>query len=306
MKSLNVKFIDGGECARAIVLRALSFDYEVREGDTPSVVFFSDDKLAKHKAFRDCLKIYVAIEYNYPNYGLCDYSLGFLPLSTSKNLRLPVYTWEDKGSELVKGENEWKNVIQSKDKFCAFVVSNGNKNRTWKRISFFHKLSNYKRIDSGGSFLNNVGHRVDDKLAFYKPYKFVLTFENQKNPWYTTEKLVHAMLSRCVPIYWGNSRIAEDFNPKSFINVGDFKNDEEAIQYIMKVDEDLALFEKYIKEPFFYGNKPNEFFNIERLRNFLSHAIEGPRNRREFFGYIPFKLLDIKKRIQPYYEKVLR
>jgi len=79
---------------------------------------------------------------------------------------LPFYTWEDRGEDLIKGENEWKKIIHEKNKFCAFIVSNVNPNRTWKRISFFHKLSKYKTVDSGGGALNNIGYRVDKKLSF--------------------------------------------------------------------------------------------------------------------------------------------
>ena len=304
MKPLNIKFVDSGESARPIILHALSFDYDVQESDTPSIVFFGDNRAAKHKQFQKCLKIYVSIEYNYPNFNQCDYALSFLTLSTHKNLRLPYYTWEDCGKDLIKSSNEWQKLIHEKNKFCAFVVKNDNPKRTWKRISFFHKLSKYKTVDSGGWALNNIGYRVENKLEFYKPYKFVIAFENKLSRGYTCEKIVHAMQSRCVPIYWGNPDIVREFNPKSFINLHDFKNDEEAIDHIIQVDQNPALLEQYLKEPFFYNNEINEWFDIKRLRNFLVKAIESPRTRRTLLGYIPFKRLDMKQRIQPYYEKI--
>ena len=304
MKPLNIKFVDSGESARPIILHALSFDYDVQESDSPSIVFFGDNRAAKHKQFQKCLKIYVSIEYNYPNFNQCDYALSFLTLSTHKNLRLPYYTWEDCGKDLIKSSNEWQKLIHEKNKFCAFVVKNDNPRRTWKRISFFHKLSKYKTVDSGGWALNNIGYRVENKLEFYKPYKFVIAFENKLNSEYTSEKIVHAMQSRCVPIYWGNPDIVREFNPKSFINLHDFKNDEEAIDHIIQVDQNPALLEQYLREPFFYNNEINEWFDIKRLRNFLVKAIESPRTRRTLLGYIPFKRLDMKQRIQPYYEKI--
>jgi hypothetical protein len=36
----------------------------------------------------------------------------------------------------------------------------------------------------------------------------------------------------------------------------------------------------------------------------LVKAIESPRTRRALLGYIPFKWLDMKQEIQPYYEKI--
>lgn len=304
MKPLNVKFIDGAEQARAIILHALSFDYDAKEADPPSVVFFADDKRAAHRQYRDCLKIYTAVEYTYPNFHQCDYALSYLNLPTAKNLRLPYYTWQDCGQELVKKNDEWQTVIREKTKFCSFIVSNDNPRRTWKRISFFNKLSQYKNVDSGGRALNNIGYQVEDKIAFCRPYKFAITIENQSKREYTTEKIVHAMMSRCIPIYWGNPDIVREFNPKSFINVHDFKNDEDVIAHIMQIDQNQELLEKYLREPYFYNNQINESFDIQRLRRFLVNAIESPRTNRELFGYLPFKLMEVKKGIQPYFEKI--
>jgi len=78
----------------------------------------------------------------------------------------------------------------------------------------------------------------------------------------------------------GNPDIVREFNPKSFINLHDFKNDEEAIDHIIQVDQNPALLEQYLREPFFYNNEINEWFDIKRLRNFLVKAIESPRTRR--------------------------
>lgn len=47
-------------------------------------------------------------------------------------------------------------------KFCSFVVSNGF-NCDKEREIFFKLLNTYKKIDSGGRFLNNIGYRVYDK-----------------------------------------------------------------------------------------------------------------------------------------------
>ncbi|EMJ43418.1 glycosyltransferase family 10 domain-containing protein, partial [Helicobacter pylori] len=38
--------------------------------------------------------------------------------------------------------------------------------------------------------------------------------------------------SHTIPIYWGSPSVAKDFNPKSFVNVCDFKDFDEAIDYV--------------------------------------------------------------------------
>ena len=85
-----------------------------------------------------------------------------------------------------------------------------------KRIGFFKELSKYKKVDSGGKVLNNVGGCVEDKLEFIKDYKFVISFENSAHPGYTTEKIVDPLAMNCIPIYWGNPYVARDFNNKRF------------------------------------------------------------------------------------------
>ena len=64
----------------------------------------------------------------------------------------------------------------AKRKFCAFVVSNSNANGI--RRDFFETLSEYKKVDSGGRYLNNVGGAVKDKIEFCSQHKFTIAFEN--------------------------------------------------------------------------------------------------------------------------------
>ncbi|MDU9759492.1 glycosyltransferase family 10 domain-containing protein, partial [Helicobacter pylori] len=45
-------------------------------------------------------------------------------------------------------------------------------------------------------------------------------------------KILDAYFSHTIPIYWGSPSVAKDFNPKSFVNVHDFNNFDEAIDYI--------------------------------------------------------------------------
>ncbi|WP_241893343.1 glycosyltransferase family 10 domain-containing protein, partial [Helicobacter pylori] len=49
---------------------------------------------------------------------------------------------------------------------------------------------------------------------------------------YVTEKIIDAYFSHTIPIYWGSPSVAKDFNPKSFVNVHDFKDFDEAIDYV--------------------------------------------------------------------------
>ncbi|PUD13967.1 fucosyltransferase, partial [Helicobacter pylori] len=76
------------------------------------------------------------------------------------------------------------------------------------------------------------GYKVKNKNEFLSQYKFNLCFENSQGYGYVTEKILDAYFSHTIPIYWGSPSVAKDFNPKSFVNVHDFKNFDEAIDYI--------------------------------------------------------------------------
>ncbi|MCO5287774.1 MAG: glycosyltransferase family 10 [Chitinophagaceae bacterium] len=142
-------------------------------------------------------------------------------------------------------------IAKQKTKFACMVVSNG---ACKERNQFFEMLNRYKKVDSGGKYLNNVGGPVKDKVEFIKEYKFVLAFENSSYPGYTTEKIVEPMLVNSLPIYWGNPVINRDFNPKSFVNIHDYNSFDDAIETIIQIDKDEELYRKYLSEPFFEGN----------------------------------------------------
>jgi hypothetical protein len=128
--------------------------------------------------------------------------------------------------------------------------------------------------------MNNIGRTIpysrEAKLSFMREYKFYMAFENDLVPWYTTEKIAEGMATRCIPIYWGNPHVAQDFNPKSFLNYSDFPNEQALIERIIEIDKNDELYREYLRQPFFYGNKPNKYFDEMRTLDFLTRCIEDP------------------------------
>lgn len=145
----------------------------------------------------------------------------------------------------------------NRDKFCCIVVGNGYCSA---RNQLFYELSKYKKVDSLGNWNNNVGKRIGetviDKLEAMKEYKYTLCCENSSYPGYVTEKLLHAKMAGCIPIYWGDPLIKEDVNPKCFINVNDFDSVEKLIQHIDDI-ESGKIQETYSQEPFFTQDQIN-------------------------------------------------
>lgn len=140
--------------------------------------------------------------------------------------------------DAIKNSEDWKD----RKRFCGFVVSNPT---NMERNIAFELLNAYEEIDSGGAYKNNIGGPISHmyggggggdvaKHAFLRERKFCLCYENGSAPGYVTEKLLHAKMAGCIPIYWGCKEAGlVDFDPRGFIDMtGVSVND-----IVSKVDE---------------------------------------------------------------------
>ena len=66
--------------------------------------------------------------------------------------------------------------------------------------------------------------------------------ENSRVEGYCTEKITDAFAAGCVPIYWGDPRVHDEFNENSFIDVSRFHSIDEAVEYILEVDKNDDLY----------------------------------------------------------------
>ena len=139
---------------------------------------------------------------------------------------------------------------------------------------FLQKLSEQRHVDSGGRYKNNVGGRVPDKMAFVRQYRFCFAFENSYYPGYTTEKIIEAKKAGAVPIYWGNPRVAEDFDPHAFINVHDFPNVQACIERILTLDENPMAWRAVRDTPLLPGNAYTRYSDSAVLKNWLIGVVE--------------------------------
>ena len=147
-----------------------NFEIEI-DPHNPDYLFFSIFG-NNHQHYKNCKKIFYTGENIAPPMHYCDYSFSFDYLNDERNFRLPHYLLYDGYYDLANKEVNDKLVDR---KFCNFIVSNPN---CANRNDFFMKLSQYKKIDSGGKFMNNIGKFVTNKVEFQADYKFSLAFEN--------------------------------------------------------------------------------------------------------------------------------
>jgi hypothetical protein len=252
--------------------------FEVEICDCPDFLIFADIGQHAHRV-QNCVKIYFCVEVFRPDFKSYDYAFTCHETGDPRNLRLPCYVHFATPQLLNKEGDNPEKILAGKTKFCCFLAGYADR-KTRVRNEFFHKLCQYKKVDSAGRALNNTGWRVPPgsgpKIEFLRPYKFNIAFENASVPGYTTEKIVEAMRARAMPIYWGNPGIAAEFNPKSFLNYFDFPSEEALIEKIIELDQDDAKYMEYLRQPYFHHNQPNEFFSCERLLNQFEKIFTTP------------------------------
>lgn len=211
MKKIHIHFCDFGDMQgiASYFIDFLSRHFEVVLDDkTPQYVFFSVFGGGEVLKYKDSIRIFYTGENLCADFDLCDYAIDFNHLEFfDRHLRYPLYLFykEDFLRASKKHQNIAPQILQEKTRFCNFIVSNNIFAESFREEAFY-TLNSYRRVDSGGRFLNNMGGRVKDKFAFQSECKFSFCFENSSTPGYITEKLIQAAAAKTIPIYWGDER----------------------------------------------------------------------------------------------------
>lgn len=133
--------------------------------------------------------------------------------------------------------------------FCGFAHSNP---RCEIRNSFFQLLCQYKKVNSYGRLMNNMGkvYQLDwageEQIKLFSNHKFMLCFENSRddNDYYITEKIINAKLSGAIPIYWGTNKCLELFEKDSylFLETNHMESFVKLLNQIKSIDQDESKF----------------------------------------------------------------
>jgi len=219
------------------------FNLEINS-DNPDVIVYScfSNYLKSDKPHT---RVFFTGERISPDFEKYDFAFTFDYSEDPRNFRFPLYLWShDTYFSLSNRSENKKNWASKKTKFCNFIYGNGNTNMDGvkRRIDFFNSLSKYKKVDSGGTVLNNIGFNVVNKNEWISDYKFTISFENQRYNGYTTEKILDPFLAGSLPIYSGNPSIDKDFNSDSFINYDSFDNMDQVISKIIEIDQNDELY----------------------------------------------------------------
>lgn len=273
MKTVRIKFVDfwaNFDVKNNEILSILKKYYQVEFSDTPDYLFYScfGDEYLRYS----CIRIYFTGECLVPDFNECDYAIGFDRLTFGdRYARIPLFSIFNSRNKYLQLKNRQPITlkdIEDRD-FCSFVVSNGAAKED--RVGFFEQLGQYKFVASGGKYRNNVGGAVKDKNTFLQKYKFNIAFENCSHDGYCTEKILDAFVARVVPIYYGDPRIAEDFNSKAFVNAHEFPSMDAVVEHVKMLDNNPELYLQMLNEPVVQPNA-----GVADLEDFLLHIFEQP------------------------------
>ncbi len=273
-----------------LILALLQKHYHVEISDFPDYVFYNVNGKKYYKY--DGIRIFVTIEAIFPDFNLCDYAIGFEYLDLKdRYFRFPNYLLYKEAVERMQKKHCQVTREAAKRKFCSFVYSNDRAEAVRKEL--FERLSEYKPVDSGGRYLNNLpdGQPVLDKYEFEKQYKYSIACENASYPGYHTEKLVEAFAAGTVPIYWGDPEVGKVFNEKAFINCNSYPCIEDVLKKIKELEADEEEYLTMLREPALVQEVSGSLAEQKQdeLEEYLLHIFEQPleqayRRNRGFWG----------------------
>ena len=220
-------------------------------------------------------------DYNLVDYSICQYPVKYLDRNCYFPCGVEAFTsGKTQFRELQdKNRNYPDNFLNSKEYFASFIASHDSEYNI--RGDFFRALNKRKRVESAGSYLNNMpdGKAVNwldgSKEEFQKKCKFSICFESTKHEGFITEKIVEAFYTDTIPVYYGSSNIKEIFNPKAFIDISDFEDFDTAIDRILEIDNNDAMYLEMLRQPIFNNPRyPEE--KLAEVEEFLCHIFDQP------------------------------
>jgi hypothetical protein len=142
---------------------------------------------------------------------------------------------------------------------CAFI-----NNPETLRLRVIDELRRIGPIDIFGRYSNNY---VSNKVDVSSQYRFQVCLENDLYPGYITEKPLESWLAGSVPIYAGLDQKGI-LNPKALINLVDFQNLAEMIQYVEKVEDNHELLYSVAEAPLLNRN-----YGVQEILQCMADAL---------------------------------
>ena len=300
MKTVKIKFVGkwGGVTPEnnTICYWLKKNGYDIQLSDDPDYIICDvfGPQLYEYCKY-DQIRILETGENFTPDFNLVDYSISRYPIQFGdRNFYLPGCTmsggnWHD----LAKKDRNYPTEFMQEKIYFANLIAGHDSEHNYRSI-FFEKLSAYKRVESPGTFMNNMpdGMTVnwldDSKTTFQRRSKFTVCFESTCHNGFITEKITDAFFSDTIPIYFGSPDVTEIFNKDAFINVSDYDSLDAVVEKIKELDQDDEKYLAMLRQPVLVDpDLPRRL--DEELEKFILHIFEQPQDQayRRCRAYYP-------------------
>lgn len=281
---LVLGFTDTFENCKLFFTDILSRRYNViRDDKEPIYLIFGDSNFGQnHFNYTDAriTKIFYTGENVRPSYFKHHKAITFDHVNSMDHYRLPLYVLEMwatmKDDNIVNSfdylttvhqKMDWEMIYDGLETGFTYIQSNPN---CQPRNYFVQELMRNFNVKCGGPHLNNIGYVVPrtrpEKIQFLRSMRCNVAFENGAYPGYVTEKILDAFYAGVLPVYWGSSKIARDFNPKCFYHVKNEMDFGSAPGEIRTIMNDKKLWCDMMAAPRFNDYALNDYAQID---NFL-------------------------------------
>ena len=288
MKTIYINFCgfsDEFDSTHNVVFPCSLKHYDVVISNEPQYLFCSLFRRFYDYCKYPCVRIIYSGENYFPDLNLIDYSISSYKYDVNgRNVFFPeCFMGMSNNSHFIalldKNRNYLSDFLLSKPLFANFITSHESENGLGG--AFFKRLNSIKRVESAGSFLNNMpnGEKVDrldgSKVALQKKCKFTLCFESTCHETFISEKIIDAFYSDTIPIYCGSTVVEKIFNPKAFIHIRSENDFDAAIKKIIELDSNDEKYLEMLRQPIF---TENDYYSkkIEELDSFLTGIIDKP------------------------------
>lgn len=264
------------------VLVNAGYDVQIVEDPDYVVCGFSENRYYEYCASPQVRIMYSGENY-IPDFNLIDYAISPYPISFGdRHFQLPACVWPQSHwfalSHRERGGIS-ADILKSKPYFANFIV--GHESEFNIRGDFFKKLSAYKRVESAGTYLNNMpdGQTVSwldgSKTDLQRKCKFTLCFESTNHYGFVTEKIMDAFYADTIPVYYGSSTVTDIFNRDAFINCSDYPSFDAVIERIKELDQDDEQYLQMLRQPILVDPAYPEKLD-RQVQEFVLHIFQQP------------------------------
>lgn len=285
MKTVKIKFVgfwDGFNPEQNMIYQILKKHFDVKITDDPDYIICSIFGVPYEYTQYPQVRIMYSGENYVPDFNLVDYALCPYPIKfLDRCCYRPVCIGEFGRAKALKYKQRdySESILDEKVYFANFIASHESEHNI--RGDFFKKLCEYKRVESAGSYLNNMpnSERVwylnESKTDFQRKCKFTLCFESTKHEGFVTEKITDAFFSDTIPVYYGSSTVTDIFNPKAFINCSDYPSFDAVIEKIIELDQDDEKYLEMLRQPIYVDPDFAEKI-LDNVEKFIIDIFEQP------------------------------